>query len=488
MDLKISALPAVTTLSTTDLVPVVKGGVTSKITFANFQASLYYNTIEDEGANLTQRAVLNFVGAGVTVTDTGGKTTVTIAGGGGTHDILSATHTDTLVAAVTRGAIIVGNSTPQWARVTIGASGTFVQSDGTDTKFSTIALPLTTTINRILFSSAANTIGEIGAAVDSVLVSGATGIPGMSTDLPGTVTIGTGYIYRVGGNDVAIADGGTGQSTAILGFNALSPVTTRGDIIVRGVTDNVRLALGTVGKILRSDGTDLVYTTLTMPDSITVNQILFAGSTNVLGGSAQLTFASATSSLTNALSTNAGISTTTSNANAGGAAAAHTDSSNATNTIRLSMLGTAFTTAGLLVANLGRLSTTSAAGILITASNAAGVVAFSIAGTAATNESARVDANGVHFFQPLKGISYKVQTDGLVGRTTLVLGTKAITITGLTTSHKGFVSLQAIGGTIAAQYRVVCTANTLTIDAITAGGIVQTLDTSTLEYWCILTN
>jgi hypothetical protein len=38
------------------------------------------HTIQDEGVALTQRAVMNFVGAGVTVTDAGGKTVVTIAG------------------------------------------------------------------------------------------------------------------------------------------------------------------------------------------------------------------------------------------------------------------------------------------------------------------------------------------------------------------------------------------------------------------------
>jgi hypothetical protein len=41
-----------------------------------------YATIEDEGTALTQRTVLNFVGAGVTVTDGGTETVVTIPGGG----------------------------------------------------------------------------------------------------------------------------------------------------------------------------------------------------------------------------------------------------------------------------------------------------------------------------------------------------------------------------------------------------------------------
>ena len=41
------------------------------------------HAIEDEGSALTQRATLNFTGAGVTVSDVAGKTTVEVAGGGG---------------------------------------------------------------------------------------------------------------------------------------------------------------------------------------------------------------------------------------------------------------------------------------------------------------------------------------------------------------------------------------------------------------------
>ncbi len=55
---------------------------------------------------------------------------------------------------------------------------------------------------------------------------------------------------------LAIARGGTGAGTATAGFDALSPVTTRGDIIVRGVSNNVRLAVGAANRVLISDGTD----------------------------------------------------------------------------------------------------------------------------------------------------------------------------------------------------------------------------------------
>jgi hypothetical protein len=78
----------------------------------------------------------------------------------------------------------------------------------------------------------------------------------------------TGLIHRgidlAGANttlsgDLAVADGGTGASTATAGFDNLSPVTTRGDIIYRDASNNVRLAVGATGTVLQSDGTDPVY-------------------------------------------------------------------------------------------------------------------------------------------------------------------------------------------------------------------------------------
>ena len=58
---------------------------------------------------------------------------------------------------------------------------------------------------------------------------------------------------------MAIADGGTGQSTAAAGFDALAPTTTRGDLIRRGASANERVALGTSTQVWRSDGTDALW-------------------------------------------------------------------------------------------------------------------------------------------------------------------------------------------------------------------------------------
>lgn len=78
-------------------------------------------------------------------------------------------------------------------------------------------------------------------------------------------------------------------------------------------------------------------------------------------------------------------------------------------------------------------------------------------------------------------------SNGRVGQTTLVAGTKAITITGLTTSSRAFPGFVSQGGTSTGvfQYAMVCTANTLTITAVTVAGVTVATDTSVINYFVI---
>lgn len=84
-DSKISQLAAAGALDGSELVEAVQGGVNVQTTtqdIANLAAAGNGHVIEDEGTPLTQRANLNFVGAGVSAADAGGKTVVTIPDGG----------------------------------------------------------------------------------------------------------------------------------------------------------------------------------------------------------------------------------------------------------------------------------------------------------------------------------------------------------------------------------------------------------------------
>ena len=72
-------------------------------------------------------------------------------------------------------------------------------------------------------------------------------VPTLNQNTSGTASNVTGT--------VAIANGGTGQTTATAAFDALSPTTTKGDLIVRNGTGNVRLAVGTDTYALVADST-----------------------------------------------------------------------------------------------------------------------------------------------------------------------------------------------------------------------------------------
>jgi len=202
-DVKISQLPAATTpLSGTEAVPIVQGGVTKQVAVADITPGV------------------TAVTATAPIVSSGGSTpnislgTVGIANGG--------TGQTTAAAAITA---LTGTQT----------SGYYLRSNGTNAVLAAIQAADVPTLNQNTTGTAAN----ITATSNSTL----TTLSALS--LPGSQVTGniSGNAANVTGT-VAIANGGTGQTTANAAFNALAPSQT-----------------GNNGKYLTTDGTNTSWAT-----------------------------------------------------------------------------------------------------------------------------------------------------------------------------------------------------------------------------------
>ena len=110
--------------------------------------------------------------------------------------------------------------------------------------------------------------GATGVVLGGVSPSSTSGVPLVSQGASANPTFGT----------TAIAGGGTGQTTATAAFNALSPLTTEGDLHYYHSSSNTRLAIGGTNTFLTSNGTDPSWSSLTGAGfgSQTANNVLAA--------------------------------------------------------------------------------------------------------------------------------------------------------------------------------------------------------------------
>lgn len=166
---------------------------------------------------------------------------------------------------VTRGDLLVGNSTPAWADLALGAADRFLGSDGTD--------------------AAWTAPGALTKVDDTNVTLALGGTPTTALLRAASLTLGwTGTL--------AIARGGTGAGTALAAFNALSPLTTRGDLLTRDASNNIRLAIGAANTFLKTNGTDPAWTAgaaLTKVDDTNVTATLGGSATTALVNAASIT-------------------------------------------------------------------------------------------------------------------------------------------------------------------------------------------------------
>lgn len=155
----------------------------------------------------------------------------------------------------------------QTEAVQTGNSGKFLTTNGTNISWATIPAAGVTSVAMTVPSflqvsgSPITSTGTLAVSLTNenanlVMAGPTTG----SADVPAFRSLVANDIpnlaaSKITSGQLAIAQGGTNGATQTAGFNNLSPVTTKGDIICSNGTDNIRLGVGTNGQLLSSDST-----------------------------------------------------------------------------------------------------------------------------------------------------------------------------------------------------------------------------------------
>ena len=229
----------------------------------------------------------------------GGSGTVTsVSFTGGLITVATPTTTPALTVAGTSGGVVYFSSASTWASSAALAANALVIGGGAG------AAPSTTTTGTGVLTALGTAVGSAGAFVVN---GGALGTPSS-----GTLTSATGLPLSTGvTGTLPIANGGTGQTTASAAFNALSPITTTGDLIIGdGTNSATRLGIGTNGQVLTSNGTTATWAASTggvtsfsagstglTPSTATTGAITLAGTLAVANGGTGVTVSTGASSV-----------------------------------------------------------------------------------------------------------------------------------------------------------------------------------------------
>jgi hypothetical protein len=156
---------------------------------------------------------------------------------------------------------IVAADIPTLNQNTTGtASNITATSNSTLTTLSSLSLPTSQLTGTIQASNFPALTGDITTTAGSfatslVATSNSTLTTLSALSLPTSQLSGSIALTSQVSGILPIANGGTGQSTAAAAYNALSPMTTKGDIEYESATNTAsRLAIGTTGQVLTVSG------------------------------------------------------------------------------------------------------------------------------------------------------------------------------------------------------------------------------------------
>jgi len=261
-------------LSVTGTAPVVSSGgqnpaismAAANTTTNGYLTSTDWNTFNGKGSGsvtsvaATVPAFLSVSGSPITTSGTLAFTysgTALPVANGGTGQI---SYTD--------GQLLIGNTTGNTLTKTTLTAGTGISiTNGAGSiSIASSVTPVTSVTGTAPVVSSGGTTPAISMAAATTSVNGYLTSTDWTTFNGKQAALVSGTnIKTVGGNSllgsgdvgtIGIAYGGTGQTTASAAFNALSPITTTGDLILgNGTNSATRLAIGTNTYVLTSNGT-----------------------------------------------------------------------------------------------------------------------------------------------------------------------------------------------------------------------------------------
>ena len=155
--------------------------------------------------------------------------------------------------------------------------------------------------------------GETFKVRKSTLASALAGVATLAATTPVAVNQSTGSV-TVSLNTVPITSGGTGATSASAALTALGgfedPLTTRGDIIIRGASATQRLAIGSANRVLISDGTDPSYGQVPLASAVSGTLPVANGGTNATSaGDARTSLGAAASGANSDITSLTGLTT-----------------------------------------------------------------------------------------------------------------------------------------------------------------------------------
>jgi len=234
----------------TDLGSTVANGTTTPVITLNVPTASATN----RGAlSSTDWTTFNNKGSGTITSVTG--TAPVVSSGGTTPAISMAAATASVNGYLTSTDWTTFNGKGSGTVTSVTGTAPVVSSGGATPAISMAAA--TASVNGYLTSTdwttfngkGAGTVTSVAATVPSVF-----SITGSPITASGTLAI------SYSGTALPILNGGTGQTTAGAAFNALSPITTTGDLIIgNGTNTATRLAIGTSTHVLTSNGTTATW-------------------------------------------------------------------------------------------------------------------------------------------------------------------------------------------------------------------------------------